>query len=45
MDQKSSFIGLSILGAGQTLTTFQLTGNVSLLIDELIIFTIPEVIS
>ena len=40
-----SFIGLSILGTEQTLATFQLSGNVSLLIDELIIFTIGEVIS
>ena len=34
-----SFIGLSILGTGQTLATFQLSGNISLSIDELIIFT------
>ena len=39
------FIGLSILGTGQTLTTFQLSGNISLSTDELIIFTIGEVIS
>ena len=46
MGRKSiSFIGLSILGAGKTLTTFQLSGNISLSIDELIIFTIGEVIS
>ena len=46
MGRKSfSFIGLSILGTGQTLATFQLLGNISLSIDELIIFTIGEVIS
>ena len=46
MGRKSfSFIGLSILGTGQTLATFQLLGNISLSIDELIIFTIAEVIS
>ena len=39
-----SFIGLLILGTGQTLPTFQLSGNISLSIDELIIFTIGEVI-
>ena len=38
-------IGLSILGTGQTLATFQLSGNIPLSIDELIIFTIGEVIS
>ena len=40
-----SFIGLSILGTWQTLATFQLPGNISLPIDELITFTIGEVIS
>ena len=46
MSQTSfSFIGLSILGTRQTLATFQLSGNIFLLIDELIIFTIGEVIS
>ena len=40
-----SFIGLSILGTRQTLATFQLSGNISLSIDEIIIFTIAEVIS
>ena len=46
MGRKSfSFIGLSILGTGQTLATFQLLGNISLSIDELIRFTIGEVIS
>ena len=43
MGQKSfSFIGLSILGTEQTFATSQLSGNISLLIDELIIFTIEE---
>ena len=37
------FIGLFILGTGQTLTTFQLLGNISLSIYEFIIFTIAEV--
>ena len=46
MGRKSfSWIGLSILETGQTLATFQLSGNISLSIDELIIFTIGEVIS
>ena len=46
MGQKSfSFIGLLILGTGQTFTTFQLSENISLSVDELIIFTIGEVIS
>ena len=46
MSRKSfSLIGLSNLGEGQILVTFQLSGNVSLSIDELIIFTIGEVIS
>ena len=46
MGRKSfSCIGLSILETGQTLATFQLSGNISLSIDELIIFTIGEVIS
>ena len=40
-----SFIGLSIIGTGQTLATFQLLGNISLAIDEFIIFTVGEVIS
>ena len=40
-----SFNGSSILGTGQTLVTFQLSGNISLSIDELIIFTIAEVIA
>ena len=39
-----SFIGFLILGTEQTLPTFQLSGNISLSIDELIIFTIGEVI-
>ena len=39
-----SFIGLSILGTGQTLATFQLSENISLSIDKLIMFTIGEVI-
>ena len=46
MGQESfSFIGSSILGTGQTLAIFQLSGNISLSIDEMIIFTIAEVIS
>ena len=46
MGRKSfSFIGLSILGIGQTLAAFQLSENISLSFDELIIFTIGEVIS
>ena len=46
MGRKSfSFIGLSILGIGQTLAAFQLSGNISLSFDELMIFTIGEVIS
>ena len=46
MGRKSfSFIGLSILGTGHTPATFQLSGNISLSNDELIIFTIGEVIS
>ena len=40
-----SFIGLLILGTGQTLAIFQLSGNISLSIDELIIFTIGGEIS
>ena len=36
---------LSILGTGKALATFQISGNISLLIDELIIFTLGEVIS
>ena len=32
-----SFIGLSILGTGKTLATFQVSGNISLSLDELII--------
>ena len=40
-----SCIGLSILETGQTLATFQLSENISLSIDELVIFTIGEVIS
>ena len=36
---------LSILGTGKALTTFQISGNIALLIDELIIFTLGEVIS
>ena len=43
MGQESLFIRLLILG--QTLPTFQLSGNVSLSVDGLIIFTIGEVIS
>ena len=43
MGQESLFIRLLILG--QTLATFQLSGNVSLSVDGLIIFTIGEVIS
>ena len=46
MGRKSfSFIGLSILGTGKALTTFQQSGNIFLSIDELIIFTNGEVIS
>ena len=46
MGQKSfSFIALLILATGQTLATFLLSGNFSLSIDELIIFTIGELIS
>ena len=46
MGRKSvSCIGSSILETGQTLVTFQLSGNISLSIDELIIFTIAEVIA
>ena len=37
------FIGLFILGTGQTLATFQLSGNFSLSIYEFIIFTTAEV--
>ena len=40
-----SIIGLSILGTRQTLVTLQISGNISLSIDELIIFTTGEVIS
>ena len=40
-----SFMELSILGTGKALTTFQISGNIALLIDELIIFTLGEVIS
>ena len=40
-----SFIGLLMLGTGQTLDTFQLSGSISLSIYELIIFTIGEVVS
>ena len=40
-----SFIGLSMLGTGQALDTFQVPGSISLSIYELIIFTIGEVIS
>ena len=40
-----SFMELSILGTGKALATFQISGNISLLIDELIIFTLGEVIS
>ena len=46
MGRKSfSFIGLSILETRQTLATPQLSGNISLSIYELIMFTIGEVIS
>ena len=46
MGQKSfSFIGLSILRTGWTPATFQLSGNISLSIDELTLFTIGEVIT
>ena len=40
-----SFSGLLILGTGNTHATFQLSGNISLSLNELIIFTIGEVIS
>ena len=47
MDWKSfSFIGLIILGKKQILPIFELPGNISLSIDELIIiFAIGKVIS
>ena len=46
MGRKSfSFIGLSVLETRQTLSTSQLSGNISLSTDELIMFTIGEVIS
>ena len=40
-----SYIGLPVLGTGKTFANFQLAGNISLSIDELIIFTNGEVIS
>ena len=40
-----SFSGLLILGTGNTHATFQLSGNISLSLNELIIFTVGEMIS
>ena len=40
-----SFIGLTIFGTGHTIVTFQLSGKISLSIDEFILWTIGDAIS